>query len=345
MKLFEPITINGVTIKNRIMMAPMCTHFDITTKRARTYYQQRAEGGVGLIIVESISVDQFVEPAFTEQIAPLADIVHRQHVNVIVQLAIPPDIPNSREQIAPSASGSFRQASRAEIQSCYQRISTAALACQTAGFDGIEIHGAHGYFMSQFFSPRSNTRDDDYGGSVTQRMRFAVECSSHVRQQVMKNFLLCYRMSAHELVPDGLTLAESAQLANELERVGIDMIHVSAGVASVGNFLVTPNAHQPYGVFADFAHTIKKVVSIPVVSVGRIHTPEVAERILQEEKSDCVAIGRALLADPSWPQKVLEGRSEDIMTCRACNQCISAISRGNTVTCAVNSQLGDEEPT
>jgi 2,4-dienoyl-CoA reductase-like NADH-dependent reductase (Old Yellow Enzyme family) len=345
MKLFEPMTVNTVTIKNRIIMAPMCTHFDITTKRARMYYKKRAEGGVGLIIVESVNVDHFAYPVFTEKITLLADTIHQQNTKVIVQLAIPPELPNTQEKIAPSASLAFRQASLEDIRNCYQRIVTAALACQSAGFDGIEIHGAHGYFMSQFLSPYSNRRTDAYGGSLINRMRFALECALNIRKHVGKDFLVSYRMSADELVPNGLTLEDSKPFAMELEKVGVDMLDISAGVATEDTFLVTPNAHQPYGTFADLAGEIKQMVTIPVISVGRIHRAEVAEHILQTDKSDFVAIGRALLTDPGWPQKVLEGRIEEITVCKSCNHCIKTISSEKTINCLVNKQLGFEEST
>lgn len=342
MKIFKPITINGVTIKNRVFMAPMYTQFDVSTQKARTYYQKRAEGGVGLLIIESVSVDLFENPTFVESIALLADTVHKQNARAIVQLAIPPTLPNSSRKIAPSAHGPFQQASPEEIQQCYRLMVKAALGCQSAGFDGIEIHGAHGYFMSQFFSPRTNTRSDKYGGDLTRRMRFAVESCKQVRKRVKNDFLISYRMSAEELVPGGVILDESVELAEKLESVGVNMIHVSAGIADTDEFLVTPDKKQPYGVFAEYAHKIKNAVNIPVISVGKIHTQEIAENILQEEKADCVSIGRALIADPFWPVKVQENRTDSIKKCRTCNLCIKTISKGKDLVCATNPNVGQE---
>ncbi len=315
MKLFEPIIINGLLIKNRIIMAPMCTNFDITSDRARSYYQKRANGGVGLIITESISVNEFSDNSFIEKVRELVTIIHQNNAKIIIQLTLSDDIVNSGSKLAPSAFGKYHQASLFDITQCHQRMMLAALACNSIGCDGVEIHGAHGYFMSQFFSQRTNIRTDEYGGSIGNRMRFALECVKTIRKNVDESFIVSYRISADELIPKGIKIEESQQLAVELQNVGVNILHVSAGIATNVDFKVTPNASQPFGVFSDLANSIKKVVKIPVISVGRIHTPEVAEDILMQGKSDLVAIGRALIADQNWAQKVATNNYDLIHCC------------------------------
>jgi len=327
MKLFEQININGVVLKNRIVMAPMDTEISLASEEARKYYEKRAEGGAGLIIVEGISAELFANSDFVVDLALLAERIQHYGAKVIMQLTL--------HSMSTDISQTICQASVYELEFYQQTICTAAAACSRAGFDGIEIHGAHGYLLSQLYSPRSNKRKDLYGGCPENRMRFAVECIIKLRSQLPKNFILSYRLSADELQPDGVKMDESIQLAIGLEHAGTDMIHVSAGIGGDA----VPDASQPAGVFADYANAMKQAVKMPVICVGRIETPAFAESIIQEGKADLVALGRPLLADPFWPKKALEGRANEIVHCKYCNKCLRTISRGEPIICAVNPEF------
>jgi NADPH-dependent 2,4-dienoyl-CoA reductase/sulfur reductase-like enzyme len=209
------------------------------------------------------------------------------------------------------------------------------------GADGVEIHMAHGYLINQFLSPFSNQRTDEYGGDPDRRLRMAIEVLRTVRNQVGSDFLVLCRLSADEYVEGGLKLEDTKEIAKALERNGTDALHISACVAASG-YLNQPPYYAEEGVFVHLAQGIKSVVSIPVITVGRIRTPELANQILEEKKADLISMGRALIADPELPAKALQGRTDDIIPCISCNRCIQSIRKG-ALQCAVNPETGREE--
>jgi NADPH-dependent 2,4-dienoyl-CoA reductase/sulfur reductase-like enzyme len=200
---------------------------------------------------------------------------------------------------------------------------------------------AHGYLINQFLSPFSNKREDEYGGDPDRRMKMAIDVLRTVRDQVGSDFLVLCRVSADEYVEGGLKLEDSKEIAKALERNGADGLHVSACVAASG-YLNHPPYYAEEGIFAHLAQGIKSVVSIPVIAVGRIRTPELANRILEERKADLISMGRALIADPNFPAKALQDRIEEIIPCISCNRCIQSIRKG-ALQCAVNPETGREE--
>ncbi len=230
-----------------------------------------------------------------------------------------------------------------EIQEIVEEFGDCALRARKAGFDGIEIHGAHGYLIAQFMSLYSNKRIDDYGGNLLNRMRFPLEILSNVRSKAGSDFPVLFRISGDEMVPGGRTIEDTKTMAAMLEKAGVDGLHISAGVYGSA-YAITPPAAIRHGWIVHFAEEVKKVVNIPVITVGRINDPLLAETILAGKKADLVAMGRASLADPELPKKAAAGRFAEINHCIGCLQgCIGMISRGQPATCLVNPTLGKEE--
>ena len=341
-ELFQPLLTRNLSLKNRIVYPPMATRYDITTERARAYYAERARGGVGLVVVEGTSVDNFGKPAYVAAIRPLAEEVHAAGARIALQLSVPPRGLDGAV-IAPSATEQAREATTEDIRAVHGKLATAAAGVKEAGFDAVEIHGAHGYFVSQFFSPRSNRRTDRYGGSRERRMRFAVEAIGTVRAAVGPEYPLLFRLSAVEFRSDGVTLEDTEALVPELERAGVDVLDVSAGSGGQQPSETSPSATAPMATFAAYAAALRRRVSIPVIAVGRINRPEVAQDVLQRGQADLVAIGRQLLADPLWPLKVAEGREAEIVACASCNRgCLGSLERGEPIRCERNPRAGQE---
>jgi len=363
--LFTPFRIGSLEIRNRIVMPPMATNFagedGSVNERHIAYYLKRVKGGAGYITFEHTGIlrqgrafpnmalldsDQNI-PSFKK----LVEAVHREGGRIVIQ------INHAGRQTSASITGSPivapsaipcpvrmempRQLSIAEIQRIAQAYGEAARRVKEAEADGVEIHMAHGYLLCQFLSPFSNKRTDEYGGDRDRRMRMAIEVLRAVRREVGSDFPVICRLSADEYVEGGLKLEDTKEIAKALERNGADALHVSACVAASG-YLNHPPYYAEEGIFVHLAQGVKSVVAIPVITVGRIRTPELANRIVEEKKADLVSIGRALIADPELPLKAFEGRTGDILPCISCNRCILSIRKG-ALQCAVNPETGREE--
>jgi 2,4-dienoyl-CoA reductase-like NADH-dependent reductase (Old Yellow Enzyme family)/thioredoxin reductase len=360
MKLFEPITICGMTFKNRIIMPPMQLSLGFRNARAQAYFVERARGGVAAIITPATSVDSFISDEawgrvggaarFINGCRLLVDAVHDAGAKVGIQLwhgnYLPQGIgmADTRGQpVAPSPKEEMRELTVEEIHSIALKFALAAVGAKLAGFDFVELHGAHGYLLSQFFSPAFNQRTDEYGGDLRGRMRFALECVSTTRTAAGGGYPIFFRIGAWEDTANGIKVEEAVQFAAELEKAGVDIIDVSVGHLDEPGFAASPGPDKPMGTFAHLAEAIKKKVTMPVVAVGRINTPEIAEAILTEGKADLVAIGRQLIADPFWPNKVAAGQTEDIVPCLSCNICLDTIFTTGEPKCSVNASLAKEE--
>jgi 2,4-dienoyl-CoA reductase-like NADH-dependent reductase (Old Yellow Enzyme family)/thioredoxin reductase len=363
--LFSPFKIGNIELKNRIVMPPMATHFadfdGSVNDRHIAYYVERARGGVGYITSEHtgvlkqgrafpnmalIDADQQI-PSFKK----LVEAIHQESGKIVIQ------INHAGRQTSSSVTGSPivapsaipcpvrnempKKLSQEEIQKIVDAFGEAARRVKETGADGVEIHMAHGYLLNQFLSPFSNQRTDEYGGDPERRMKMAIEVLRTVRNQVGPDFTILCRLSADEYVEGGLKLKDTQEIAKALERSGTDALHISACVAASG-YLNHPPYYAEEGIFAHLAQGIKSVVSIPVIAVGRIRTPELANKILEERKADLISMGRALIADPYLPLKALEGRADDIVPCISCNRCIQSIRKG-ALQCAVNPETGRED--
>ncbi|MFS8084258.1 MAG: FAD-dependent oxidoreductase [Acidobacteriota bacterium] len=362
--LFTPFSIGSLKVKNRIVMPPMATHYasaeGMVTDRQIAYYVERAKGGVGYITVEHTGILQqgkaspkmllISSDEHAAGIARLIEALHRAGGKAIVQInhagrqtssavtGLP--IVGPSPIACPTRNEIPRELSTGEIDEITAAFAVAAQRVKDAGADGVELHMAHGYLLCAFLSPFSNRRTDRYGGDFEGRSRFPRDVLTAVRNQVGPDFPIVCRISADEFLEGGLRIEESKRIAQFLERDGADAIHVSACNAASG-YLNQPPYYVEEGTFVHLAEAIKSVVRIPVIAVGRIRNPVMADQIVQAGKADLVAMGRALLADPYLPSKAAEGRFEDIVPCLSCNRCILTMRKG-AVRCTVNPEAGNE---
>lgn len=362
-KLLEPFDLKTLRLRNRIVMAPMlsrlCNLHGTVSPKLIDYYAERAKGGVGLIITEYCYIDERESKANHGQLGvygdqliaglgDLAEAIQEWGAKVILQMCHAGRNSSmkftGRQPIAPSSMLNHRgEWARAmtleEIETTIESFTEAACRAKTAGFDGIELHGAHGYLMAQFLSPFTNHRADLYGKD---RGLFALKTLDRIRSKVGGDYLVGYRISAEEFIEGGVTLEEAKSLAKKLEGKGIDYIHVSAGVNETGQHYVTPN-YLPRGYLLHLAEGIKSVVKVPVIAVGAIHDPQLADETLRKKRADLIAMGRALIADPGLPNKIKSGRFEDICSCLRCNDgCSIRLRPGRAIRCSVNSEVGRE---
>ncbi len=366
-RLFSPGRIGSAALRNRILMAPMeknlATPAGAVTRRYIDYVEARAAGGAALILLESM----YVHPAgrnhlyqlglHDDALVPgyrgLIQACHRHGALVGAEIEFAgretSSLVTGTQPVAPSpvpcttlAGGETpRTLSVAEIAAIVGDFAAAARRALAAGFDVIEIHGAHGYLVGQFLSPYSNRREDEYGGDFERRLRFPLEVIGAVREAVGPEFPLLYRLSAEEHVPGGLTVADLGRIAPRLEAAGIDGLDVTAGIYESAVWMVQP-MEMEQGCLAPLAREIRRAVTIPVSVAGRISDPHVAERILEAGDADFVTLGRALHADPEMPRKSLEGREREICYCVGCLKCSDLLGQNQPVLCLVNTRTARE---
>lgn len=367
MKLFEPITIKGLKLKNRMVVSAMvtnyCTPDGMATEKFIAYHEHKAKGGWGLIITEDYAVTRtaggFVrlpglwEDAQIESHRKLTDRIHAAGGKIAAQIYHAGRETSSaitgERCIAPSAvkdptmTEVPRELTVSEIHELIERFGDSARRAKEAGFDAVEVHGAHGYLVGAFVSPFSNKRTDEYGGTIQNRAKFATDIIRNIKQKCGENYPVFYRMSTVEYVPGGLYIEESKVIARLLEEAGADAIHCSQGIYASMHTIVPPSVFPRAG-YVENAAEIKTAVRIPVIAVGRINDAAVAESILQTGKADMVTMARASLADPDMPNKVMEGRDDEVMRCIGCLQgCIGENGKGNCVRCLVNPLTGMED--
>ncbi|MCL4371291.1 MAG: FAD-dependent oxidoreductase [Chloroflexi bacterium] len=365
-RLFEPIDLRGLTLKNRIVMPPMGTRYPtyggaVTPKLTR-YYLERARGGVGLIIVQFASISPegvsslyplgIWDDAFVPGLRDLVAQLHAAGAKVAIQLAHAGGTANStlsrRPAVGPSAVPALgrevpRELTREGIARLVDAFGAAARRAMEAGFDAVELHVAHGYLLNQFLSPLFNRRADEYGGSLEGRARFPLEVLRRTRETVGDGMPILCRLSADDGVEGSLGLAEAQVVATMLEREGADVIDVTAGIGESFEVSAPPMA-IPAGSLVPYAAAIKKAVGVPVVAVAKLHDPRMAEEVLAEGKADLIAVGRGLIADPEWPRKAAEGRFGEIRPCLTCNrpECHGRIFQQVELGCVVNAAVGRE---
>jgi 2,4-dienoyl-CoA reductase-like NADH-dependent reductase (Old Yellow Enzyme family)/thioredoxin reductase len=382
--LFEPIQIGSKRLKNRIVLPPMSTNFadpdrlGCVSERHMAYYGERALGGTGLIILEATASNVssasrrlglgLYEDRFIPGLGELVRLIKASGATCGIQIAPhgvgrlgalkadaegEPDISgmNWNEYFAASPLAHpitgiiAQQLSINQLEEIMRQLGEAALRARKAGFDLIEIHGAHGYLLHEFLSPRTNKRTDRYGGDIAGRSLFPLEVVRRVKDAIGDEVILSYRLSATEFVEGGLDVNGCVIFAQKLQKEGVDVIHVSGGTneTPAGMNRVIPPMSYPRGKLIPYAQMIKSAVSVPVIAVQRINTPELADEIVREGKADLVATGRALIADPYWPLKAQEGRANEIRRCIACNQgCMEQIVLGNPLTCLHSPEVGYE---
>ncbi|HHW44315.1 MAG TPA: FAD-dependent oxidoreductase, partial [Desulfotomaculum sp.] len=366
-RLFQPIKINNVELKNRLVMPAMVTCFgnrdNTVSERLIAYHAARAKGGFGLNIVENFAVHpegkafKEVLGLWDDKFIPgsrnLTDAVHRNGGKIFAQIyhagSQTTEEVIGTQPVAPSAFlhpflGTLpRELSPVEIEEIIEAFGIAALRSREAGFDGVEVHGSHGYLVAEFMSPYTNRRTDEYGGDLLGRMRFPVEIIKSIRWRVGKDFPVIIRIAGDERVSEGRTLEESRVVARILEEAGYDGLHVTTATTATMPYIAPPY-YAPPALNTTYAEVIKKCVTIPVITTGRINDPLIAECILAEGRADLVGMGRASIADPDLPKKLAAGLIEDIRPCVGCLQgCIGNIYFNRPITCLANPEVGREE--
>ena len=391
--LIQPIRIGSITIRNRMVQPGMGTNLaaaDGTASDAIVdYYARRAQGGVGLIITEVCCPEprgrvipgelEISSLAFLPSLSRLANAAHAGGAKIALQLAhggcFASQSVTGHQPISPSGVGTMllpgdtpRAMTVEEIHELVEMYGQAALRARMAGFDAVEIHGAHGYMPLQFLSGYTNRRTDEYGGSFENRARFALEVIAAIKRLAGPDFTVIYRLSAEEDAPGGVTLEEAVAFARLAEQAGVDALNISAGTwdsrmhdffavtggqasadgkrlgqgVSIGMWV--PPHYVPRGNLVELAATVKKAVKVPVIAVCGL-TPLMAEEVIAKGKADLTAMGRQILADPDYPAKILARKPELVRPCVRCNECLGSVLGYRGLDCAVNAEAGKEHET
>jgi 2,4-dienoyl-CoA reductase-like NADH-dependent reductase (Old Yellow Enzyme family)/thioredoxin reductase len=364
--LFSPFLFKGLELKNRIVMPPLASFLieddGSVAEKTIEHYRKRAAGGPAMVIMEAHAVSpegivshhqaRIYDDRYIEGLTRIAQVIREEGAVPAIQIHhggrqtsakviqqkpfAPSNLP------CPVIRGDVEPLTVEGIQRIVRHFGEAARRAVQAGFELIEIHGAHGYLINQFLSRFSNIREDAYGGDAAGRARFAFEIVRDIRETIGPDFPVSFKISAQEFVPDGLTVEESIEILREIIPAGVDMVQVSAGNDATPEWICQPMFMEK-ACLADSAGIIRKALNMPVMAVGRINDPQVADAIIAEEKADLVCMGRGLLADPEMPKKAQEGRLDDIRICIACNTCMESIFRRGRIECLVNPTLGREK--
>lgn len=366
--LFKPGKIGKVELKNRIIKRALSLSYgtrngDVTPK-VISHYKEVAKGGSGLCIVEVSYVAEKGAQGSPCQLALwddeyimghafIAEAIHAGGAKAACQLnhagrqkrlfAKPPIVAPSRVgyEAALAVGGPVPQElTTEEVRQLPKDFAAAAARARIAGYDMIELHGANGYLLTQFVSPLTNKRTDMYGGSLRNRMRFPLEVVASVRAAIGPDMPLSYQVCAVEYDPGGIELPETLEFVKELEKAGVDVIHVNGGTHTSMHMSIT-TMYQPNGVHIPAAEAVKKLVKVPIIGHGGIPNPQYAEDILKAGKADFISFGRPLLADPQMPKKAEEGRLEDIRPCIRCMD--GCLERWIGTRCTVNASVGWED--
>ncbi|WP_125588965.1 oxidoreductase [Companilactobacillus jidongensis] len=366
-KMFTNGHIGKLELKNRVVFPAMGVSLAELNGEASDdiirHYEERARGGVGLIITEITRVDDetgvgtykqlsVTDPKVIPQLQRLADSVHKYDCKIFVQLHHPGRETNEsliggKQMVSASAIADkfVKQVPRAmttdEVTAMVKKFIKGAVIAKAGGIDGVELHCAHGYLLNQFISPYSNHRTDRYGGSFHNRLRIVQEIIAGIKFMCGQDFPISVRISADEFVDGGMKIDDSVKVAKTLESYGADAINVSSGIYESAPTIIEPGSY-PQGWKKNLSTTIKKNVKVPVIAVDNIKTPEFAEQLLEEDASDFIGIARASLADPAWAYKARTGQSDQITTCIGCLLCFQALSEGKHAICAVNPRAGRE---
>ena len=366
--LFSSIMIKTMELPNRAVMPPMGTNLgnaDGTVSEANlAYLKRRARGGPGLIITEISAVHPSgvainselgaYDDRFIPGLKKLADVAHAAGCKVALQLHHAGReslyLLKEGKAMAPSPIRSLvfgltpREITRDEIQEIIAAFGAAAFRARQAGFDAVEVHGAHGYLLTQFLSSLCNQREDEYGGNLSNRSRFMVEVLQEVRGRVGSDFPISLRISTEECIKGGYSVEDMQAILPNLVKAGADLIHASLGThGSPGGITSAPAEYEP-GFNVWRAKKVKEVVDVPVIAVGRFSDLTLADEVIGRGEADLIAFGRQFLADPDFLVKTREGRPQEIRKCIACNQgCIERLILGEgKIRCAINPETGQE---
>jgi 2,4-dienoyl-CoA reductase-like NADH-dependent reductase (Old Yellow Enzyme family)/NADPH-dependent 2,4-dienoyl-CoA reductase/sulfur reductase-like enzyme len=367
--LFSPVRIGRLELKNRLIGAATVTNFATVdgsvSERTIAHYARRARGGAALVTVEMTAFHpsgrgwvymlNLWDDKYIFGFKRLADAIHAGGARCTVQLGHcgrqTSRAHTHQRPVAPSAVAQFppdhpgyvlpRALAQTEIRELVEAIGEAARRAAEAGLDGVEVHGAHGYLFHQFLSPFGNLRTDEYGGDTAGRSRFICEAIARIKDRCGADFPVIVKMDGDEYMPGGIGPDEAVRIAPYLERVGADAIEVSAGCGP-SLWHILPPACLPSGQNVAAAAKIRAAVAIPVIVVGKIDTPQLAEDIVASGQADVIALARPLLCDPDFPAKAQAGRLDDIRPCLYCNQGCNRVDHQYNMTCAFNAAAGLE---
>jgi len=369
-RLFSPIKIGKIWVKNRIAMAPMGTNLQAmdgsVTERLVEYFEERAKGGVGLIISPFVAVNEsgrmtnlsISSDRAIPGLSGLCETCKLYGAKFVLQLAhfggatlrrFTQKIPVAPSSVSsPLYETTPKELSIREIESLIKDFIEGARRAKAAGFDGVEVHAAHTYLIGQFISPHTNKRRDEYGGNFKRRMNFPAKIIEGIREKCGGSFIIGVKFSAYEHLKNGVDLKLGKCIARFLQQIGVDYLHISSTSPLVYqqlldcNYPPLPSIYSKPGVIVELAEQIKPEVDIPIIVGGGIVDPSYAEEVLLNKKADMVALGRVLLADPEWPIKAQRG--EVIKTCIKCNVChIVEVLNKKEIRCTVNPATGREK--
>lgn len=375
--LFKKGNIGNVEIKNRIVMAPMgiagLTGYKGTfSDRAIDYYERRAIGETGLIITGVNLVNSKIEPWEIDGVSylvtfdspwrirnfiQLTERVHDYGAKIFAQITagfgrVFPRLLADRpkvQPVAPSSTPLFwrpniiaREMTTEEVDALVEAFGNAALIAKASQFDGVELHGHEGYLMDQFTTALWNRRTDKYGGDLIGRMNFVLSIIEIIHKKAGSDFPIIYRYGLEHKIEGGRTVEEGIEMAKILERAGVSALHVDAGCYD-NWYWPHPPIYQPPGCMVDMAEKVRPHVKIPIITVGRLGYPDLANQIIKNGKADFIALGRPLLADPDFAAKARREQTDEIRPCIGCHECFARLHRQQTLSCAVNPQCGDEK--
>ena len=367
-ELFQPLRLANLTLENRVVMTAVKLGYGSkqgeVNERHIAFYRRRARGGPGLITTEPLYVRADGRELPTQlgidtdrQIEGLRRLVNETHaaggrimahINHAGRAANPKLVPESQrisasDILCPANQTVPRPLTLAEIGEVVASFGAAAGRVREAGFDALEIPFSHGYLIHQFLSPHTNGRDDDYGGSLENRLRFGREVVTAVRSQVGRDFPLIVRMNAMDYVEGGLSIEDAIEIAPAVEGMGVNALSITSGTMCESvPFCLYPTG-TPKANLLPMAARIRAVVDVPVIVAGRIRTPTVARNALANGQTDLIGLGRPLLADPDWVRKAEAGEEDDILLCAACHQgCLAELRKGSGTSCVFNPMTGRE---
>ena len=326
-RLLSPAEICSRTAKNPIVFPPTASVTGTVTDAGLEWYERIAVGGVGTIIVEGTRLSLFRDAEFVRRLPQLAEVIHQHGVFACIQLFLP-DVTAEGARISVSGGNGARAITTDEVRRAVDDFAHAANTALRAGFDAVEPHGAHGFFLNQFFSTKTNQRTDAYGGSLEGRMRLGTEIVQAVREAAGPKGLVFYRHTPEQEA--GYTLDESLTFAAQLQAAGLDVLDVSPSTHNV-----TPRDVQGIpGPHVGLAEAFRDVIDVPIMAVGGMEDPDAAERVLARGKVQLVGICRGLIADAQWPIKVAEARQDEIVQCTKCNvACFGNLAEGKQIAC------------
>jgi len=388
--LLKPGKIGAMELRNRMIMPGMGTNLAAADGTVSdvivSYYARRANGGVGLIITEVCCPDprgrvipgeiEATSGHFMPGLSRIPHAVHSGGAKACLQLAhggcFASEWVTGQQPLTPSGVGTMQLPGEnnyvmtvEDIKKLIEQYGEAAKRARDCGFDAVELHGAHGYMPLQFLSAYTNRRTDEYGGSLENRARFALETIRSIKSHAGEDFTLIYRLSADEDVPNGITVGEACEFAKMAQAAGADAIHVTAGTwdsrlhkyndvmagkaspegkklsQGVATSMWVPPNYTPRGTLIPLAAAVKKAVTVPVIAVCSI-TPEMGEEVLAQGGADFISIGRQTIADPDYPEKIRLGKPETIRRCLRCNECLGEVMKSCGISCAVNPEAGKE---